>query len=131
MPYTGSTNRLRGCFIVFAAVTMAIILLWSLAVGYLPMQFFDSARWKAVKKSNDYSRLRMIEPFRLTHRVNGMSKQEIVDLLGPGDDTSYFSDWDAVYWLGPERSILSIDSEWLVMRFGPDGKVIEHRIVSD
>ncbi|HQV04208.1 MULTISPECIES: hypothetical protein [unclassified Novosphingobium] len=131
MTYARSTSKLRGCVVSIAIMAMAIAILWSFAVGYLPMQPFDSGKWKAVKSSSDHSRLRMVEPFLLTHRINGVPKQEIVDLLGPGDETSYFNDWDAVYWLGPERSFFSLDSEWLVIRFGPDGKVIDHRIVRD
>jgi hypothetical protein len=56
----------------------------------------------------------------------------VVALLGRADDTRNFSDWDFVYLLGPERGLLfSIDSEWLVIRFGPDGRVSEYEVARD
>ena len=30
--------------------------------------------------------------------------------------TDYFREYDYAYWLGPERGLFSIDSEWLVVR---------------
>jgi hypothetical protein len=35
------------------------------------------------------------------------------------------------YWLGPERSYFSVDSEWLVLRLDRAGRVVEYRIVRD
>jgi outer membrane protein assembly factor BamE (lipoprotein component of BamABCDE complex) len=97
--------------------------------GYLPMQFFNSARWKTPDTS--YTRIRMLEALLLTHDLEKMTKSEVVDLLGQPPPTAYFSEWDFVYHLGPERGLLSIDSEWLVLRFGPDGRVSEWAVVSD
>ncbi len=36
-----------------------------------------------------------------------------------------------VYWLGPERGLIRIDSEWLVLRLDEGGVVREFRIVRD
>jgi hypothetical protein len=55
----------------------------------------------------------------------------VTELLGEGDKTNYWNDWDAVYWLGPERGLFGIDSEWLVLRIGPDGRVMEYRVMTD
>lgn len=52
-------------------------------------------------------------------------------MLGPDCECGYFADWDLVYWLGPERSWLSLDSEWLVIRFGEDGHYLQHALVTD
>ncbi len=52
-------------------------------------------------------------------------------MLGEPPSTGYFSDWDLVYRLGMERGFISIDSEWLVTRLGPDGRVVQARIVTD
>ena len=46
-------------------------------------------------------------------------------MLGEPPKTNYFSDWDVVYWLGPERGLAGIDSEWLIVRIGEDGRVAE------
>lgn len=52
-------------------------------------------------------------------------------MLGIPDVTNKFKDWKFVYWLGPERGLMSIDSEWLVIRMGPDEHVADCRIVRD
>jgi hypothetical protein len=52
-------------------------------------------------------------------------------MLGEPPPTSYFRQWDMVYWLGMERGFVSIDSEWLVIRLDQDGRVAESRIVTD
>ena len=58
-------------------------------------------------------------------------RAEIESLLGPADETSYFRRWDFVYWLGPERGFIRIDSEWLVLRFDAEDRVSEFRLVRD
>jgi outer membrane protein assembly factor BamE (lipoprotein component of BamABCDE complex) len=50
------------------------------------------------------------------YRLVGMSRAQIVKLLGeadPGNPT----DSESFYYLGPERSVLSIDNEWLKIKF--------------
>lgn len=36
-----------------------------------------------------------------------------------------------VYWLGPERGLLGMDSERLVLRLDERQQVSEHRVVTD
>ena len=131
MPYSTSKQSKWGC--VTVAVALALIL-WigsAFITGRLPFEFFDSQRWKLVERSDDYSRLRMIEPLIMSGRLDGVTQPEVIALLGPSDDTNYFKEWDFVYWLGPERSFMSLDSEWLVIKIGPTGRVVEYRVVSD
>ena len=52
-------------------------------------------------------------------------------MLGSPKDHGYFKEYDLVYWLGPERGFLRIDSEWLAISFGEDGKVNEYLLVRD
>ena len=54
----------------------------------------------------------------------------MIELLGSADETDYFSDWDLVRWRGPERGLMGVDSEGLVLRLD-DQRVIEYRIVTD
>ena len=128
MPYSTSKQSKWA-----VAVALALIL-WigsAFITGRLPFEFFDSQRWKLVERSDDYSRLRMIEPLIMSGRLDGVTQPEVIALLGPSDDTNYFKEWDFVYWLGPERSFMSLDSEWLVIKIGPTGRVVEYRVVSD
>lgn len=63
--------------------------------------------------------------------LEGRTRSEIVDLLGEPPPTGYFREWDLVYWLGPERGFISIDSEWLVIRFDENDRVADHKIARD
>jgi hypothetical protein len=98
---------------------------------------FDSAAWKATdfRFSADAVRIRMVDDLLRSHDFAGMTRERVLSLLGPDDregfGAGYFPDWDLVYWLGPERGWIRIDSEWLVLRLGPDDRVVEHRLVTD
>jgi hypothetical protein len=61
----------------------------------------------------------------------GMDRSQVVALLGEPNRTGYFKAYDLVYWLGPEPGLFSIDSEWLVMKLDPAGRVIEANVMTD
>ena len=63
----------------------------------------------------------------------GRLRFEIDALLGPSLDTPYFRDTgcDLVYWLGNERSVFGIDSEWLLIWLDDDGRFESCRIATD
>jgi hypothetical protein len=63
--------------------------------------------------------------------LRGMTRAQLVRLLGEPLPLNAFSGWDLAYYLGPERGFMSIDSECLVIRLGPNGKVIAYRMVTD
>ena len=73
----------------------------------------------------------MVDDLINTVPLVGLPKDRVTELLGEGDKTNYWNNWDAVYWLGPERGLFGIDSEWLVLRIGPDGRVMEYRVMTD
>lgn len=94
---------------------------------------FDSATWKdptLVHSSGAPVRIRMVDDLLWRYRLVGMSRSKIDELLGPPTQTGYFGAYDYVYWLGPERSYFSIDSEWLVIKIR-NGRVVEAHIASD
>jgi len=76
-------------------------------------------------------RLRMVDDLLRRHQLQGMSVPEIESLLGPADRTEKFRNYDMVYWLGPERGFMSIDSEWLVFRLDDKKKVSAFSVVRD
>jgi len=131
LAYSTSSGSRWGCLIAFVGVMLLCLAAYAFMSGYLPFQLFNSQRWQQVERSDDYTRLRMIEPLMRSGRIDGATRSEVISLLGHPDDTNYFRDWDFVYWLGPERSLLSLDSEWLVIRFGESGIVSEYCVVSD
>ncbi|MDN5941956.1 MAG: hypothetical protein L0H94_08755 [Nitrospira sp.] len=116
----------------YAAVFSVLFLLPPLEDRW-QQEAFDSQRWKAAQAANPLwpDRLRMVDDLIATVPLVGLPKGHVTELLGEGDKTSYWRDWDAVYWLGPERGLFGIDSEWLVLRFSSDGRVTEYRIVTD
>jgi hypothetical protein len=78
------------------------------------------------------TRLRMVDDLIAKRRLDGLTRNELLVLLGPADKTDKWRDWDLVYWLGHERSgFIRIDSEWLVIRFDDSGRVGSYQVVAD
>jgi hypothetical protein len=125
----GPARWMMGCLgaLVFSVLALGAGGAW--LGGYLPVQPFSSAKWK--DPANDGVRISMIDALVHTHRLKGMHRDEVIELLGPVPDTGYFQEWDAVYRLGIQRGFIRLDSEWLVLRFGPDDRVTEWAIVRD
>jgi hypothetical protein len=92
---------------------------------------FDPIAWQDPVQVKQGARLRGADHLLSRGTLRGKARSEVVKLLGEPSDEGYFRDWDLVYWLGPERGYMSIDSEWLVVRLGRDDRVVEYRIVRD
>ena len=93
---------------------------------------FDSLKWQNEELVNSRNplRIRMVDDMLKKHNLVGMTKENLIALLGVPPKTDYFSSYDFVYWLGPERGFLSIDSEWLVIKL-ENGTVVEALVVRD
>lgn len=96
---------------------------------------FDRQAWLDGARgvpSQDAPRLRMADGLIRDGRLIGMTGAQVDALLGPQNQTENFRpEYAYVYWLGAERGYISIDSEWLVLKLGRDGKVAEARLVRD
>jgi hypothetical protein len=131
--YRTSWKSRLGCVGAGLAVFLAPIAayaLWAMTPP-LPLTQFDADRWRSVERSNDFARQEMVGSLIWSRQLEGMTRQEVERMLGPDCGCSYFSDWDLVYWMGNERSWLSLDSEWLVIRFDNSGRFAEYAIVTD
>jgi hypothetical protein len=92
---------------------------------------FDSTIWKrgftdkfGIIYSLDTIRLRMVDDLLRRHRLRGMTREEVVSLLGTPPETNYFPEYDLVYSLGTDGDYRSIQSGcWLAIKFGADGRV--------
>ncbi|HYI41104.1 MAG TPA: hypothetical protein VE053_12380 [Allosphingosinicella sp.] len=125
-------SRLWGCgFALLLIAGVAMIVGYGVMTGYLPIRSFDPALWRQVRTADNHDRLRMVEWLLRSGQLDGLTRSQAVGLLGQPDGGPHFQDWSLVYWLGPERGLFSIDSEWLVIRIGPDGRVAEYRVVRD
>lgn len=73
----------------------------------------------------------MIDDFLDRNDLRGKTRAEVVALIGEPDKTDYFKEYDLVYWLGPERGFVGIDSEWLVIKLDSSGRVLSAELVTD
>ena len=74
----------------------------------------------------------MVDDLLEKHEIVGMYRNEIIELLGEPSDTEYFKESDnIVYWLGTERGLVRIDSEWLVIWFDDKDIAIDVKIMRD
>ncbi|MBA4763651.1 hypothetical protein [Sphingomonas sp.] len=131
MAYSGVRARGLGCVVGVLVVFLASTITYGFMTGYLPVRPFDSDRWKRVERVDDQARIHMIEHLMWSGKLDGLSRSELVALLGAPLKAGYFRDRDYVYWLGNERSLFSIDSEWLVVDVDASGRVSHYEVVRD
>jgi hypothetical protein len=87
---------------------------------FRPGRHSDASAWKN-SATPASARLRMADDLVNSQRLLGLTRQEVVTLLGDPPKTEYFKEFDFVYYVGPERGFMSIDSEWLLLKFDADG----------
>lgn len=76
-------------------------------------------------------RVGIVDNLLKKYQLLGITREEVILLLGEETETDYFkTENNMVYYLGQERSLISIDSEWLVLEFQNDC-VTEVNIVRD
>ena len=92
---------------------------------------FDPAAWRDERQVERGVRLHMADRIVADKLLSGKTRVEVVEMLGEPPKTGYFRRWDMVYWLGPERGYISIDSEWLVVKLDAQGRVSDYQIVRD
>jgi hypothetical protein len=117
------------CIVLLVVLAIAAIMLFG--PHRVP---FDSQAWKlghTVIGISDIERFGMAEDLIDSEVLLGKPRAVVLDLLGPPPETPYFREYDLVYYLGAERSYMSIDSEWLLIKFNEDDQAIEVVIRSD
>jgi len=131
------TNRFQRVLILTAAgILFAFLLLvaYMRIVPHVEHYFssisFHSQVWKRAENTNDPARIFMVDDLLASHQLVGMSRADVDTLLGMPPKTPFFSSYQYVYWLGPERSFIPIDSEWLGIKFDKD-RVVEVKFLSD
>lgn len=89
---------------------------------------FTTEKWL----SDPENRTRIVDDLLEDYDLIGMTETEVQELLGSHDnDSGYFQQESRlVYWMGPERGLMSIDSEWLILDC-PDGIVTAWQITTD
>lgn len=101
-----------------------IFLLYSL----LKPDSFDQDRWF----NQPAERVDMVGNLLSEVPLKGMTRDEIIALLGEQEEEVYFKEQNnLVYYLGDERGFISIDSEWLVIWFDEENRVTDYEIKTD
>ena len=72
----------------------------------------------------------MVDDLLERHELRGMTRAEIVALIGEPDSTRDFPEYDLVYWLGPERGLVGTDSEYLVMKLDKAKRVVSVELIT-
>lgn len=121
---------------VLACITIGIVF----GVGFYALmgrhsrQPFDSEAWKKAGVSNACLRKGMLFDLRKKHELTGLSREQIVELLGQPDRVGRYVkaglDKDFNYDLGAEKGFISIDREWLTIKL-ESGKVSEVLVTTD
>ena len=134
-------RRTRRVLLAAAVVTGALAMVPSLgllgliagdaALEYAGRERFDARAWRDSEKLEQGVRLRMVDDLFRRDLLVGRSRQELAELLGEPAPSGGFAGWDHAYWLGPERGFISIDSEWLVLRYDAHGVLAEASLARD
>lgn len=112
-------------FGIFAGLILAIIIA---GIVYQYQHSFSTAKWER----NPDERTKIVDDLLEDYELVGMRESDVVDLLGSDNsDYGYFNEKERfVYYMGPERGLISIDSEWLILDFA-DGVVVDCYITTD
>jgi hypothetical protein len=88
-------------------------------------QVFDAAAWRRGGGRDPMwpVRLCMVDDLLRNRDLRGLTREQAVALLGPPADDPPFAGEVLAWRLGPGRGLVRLDSEWLVLRAGPDGLI--------
>jgi hypothetical protein len=96
---------------------------------WYPGRSFDPELWRDESRMVDGVRHDMAVRMLARDTLIGKTREEVVELLGsPGRDEPDL----LAYQLGPNRSpFLAMDSAWLSVILGPDGRVVRCKLWED
>ncbi|MBI3790252.1 MAG: hypothetical protein HY275_05180 [Gemmatimonadetes bacterium] len=73
----------------------------------------------------------MVDDLLATHDLRGQSLDDVVRLLGAPPRSAFSRHGELRYRLGPERSAVGIDSEWLLLELDGGQRVRAARLITD
>ncbi len=120
------------------ALLIGWLLLGDSFANLVHRQKFDADTWQNQEEiRHDIMwppRLCMVDHLMSSGELDGLNGDQVAQLLGPPHDKSFpfgAASCDIHYLLGPERGFIRIDSEWLFITFGDDGKVDHYWLYTD
>src|ERR1041385_2100407 len=112
---------IAGIAIVFAVLIVSVmgyLIGWPIVGSFIYRTSFESSAWKDSIKVYEATswpvRIQMVDDLLSSKKLIGLKRKDVINLLGKPSDDGYFKEHSIIYWLGPERGFISIDSEWLV-----------------
>lgn len=134
---TGRAALVAGPTLGIVLLLLALVFAWvfyrETSEEYASRRDFDPVAWQdsAEAFAEEPVRIDMIDDLLRRHSFEGMTRSEVLALLGKPEDTPYVHEYDLVYWLGPERSPFGVDSEWLIFRLDGAGIVTGALVATD
>ena len=118
------------CFLLIIPILCVFLLMgWNSAYTVIGDHFrrgalvFDSEQWKTSTALN-LTRYSMIRDLIKKHKIVGMSKDDMLRLLGlPDDDKD--KEWNFIYLLGPANYL---DRYLLLIKLNDEDKVVKYSI---
>lgn len=92
---------------------------------------FDQSKWNLNPGDPPHWRRPMADRLVARRTLHGLTPLEVEQLLGPPHGPARGFDSDLLYYLGPERGFISIDSEWLALWLDQSGQVGRAEILHD
>lgn len=115
---------------VARSVSLGALVISVLALAGCDRGAFEAAAWREADLSTR-DRARMAPDLIASGRINGLGRAGVIQLLGAPTSTDKFAGSDMIYVLGPERGLLAIDHQWLLIELDERGRVAAYRIVED
>jgi outer membrane protein assembly factor BamE (lipoprotein component of BamABCDE complex) len=127
-----ATPRKRRSRAIWIAGVLAAAAVLSWAILFSPLPFVASWWNVDFKRGTTLeTRYRVADGLASSGRLRGMVRSEVLALLGTPPETDKFQNHGLVYVLGPERGLMSIDYEWLLVDFDWAGKGSSVAVVTD
>ena len=121
--------------IKYTAKHIGVVICLSLFVGAFYQLWVNEQKSNfSLSKWNEEPRERiwMVDDLMSQYDFIGMDVLTLESIIGKATDTSYFeAPRRLIYYLGDERGLISIDSEWLVFDFSEEGVVTKVNIMRD
>ncbi|WP_248561574.1 hypothetical protein [Niallia sp. NCCP-28] len=124
-----SNMKVKNKFKLITILSSVPLLLCTVILGINEYHsHFTTEKWL----NDDSKRVYMVDNLLNDYELKELTKSDIISLLGPSTETDYFKeDNNIVYYLGNERGLISIDSEWLVINFDNNEKVTKYNVLTD
>lgn len=98
---------------------------------------FEADQWQAATYSNhsnspnDTARVRMVDDLLRQYDFIGLPSVAVFALLGQPTEMPLFSDWDILYFLGPEPGLFSTSHLWLGFQLDDQQRVTNCQVIAD